>query len=112
MPFQLPRPTITKTRIWLARYIAVSADAMQLFLFPVFGEGFLSPLNAALDIFLCITLSILLGFRMWFLPSFLLEGLPLIDIAPTWTIAVLLATRSGPDENPLPPVIEDYNSAR
>ena len=102
---RLPRPTITKARISLARYIAVSADAMQLFLFPVFGEGFLSPLNAALDLMVCGLMTYLLGFRMWFLPSFLFEGLPLIDVAPTWTIAVFLATRSGPD---LPPVIETY----
>jgi hypothetical protein len=46
-----------------------------------------------------------LGFRMWFLPSFLFEGLPLIDIAPTWTIAAFLATRGGVEKD-VPPVID------
>jgi hypothetical protein len=102
---KLPRPQITKGRIRLARSIAVSADAMQLGFFPVFAAGFVSVLDIILDVAVCVLLSLLLGFRMWFLPSFLFEGLPLIDLAPTWTIAVFLATRGGVD---VPPVIELY----
>ena len=37
------------TRIWLARGIAAVADLLQATLFPLFAEGFLSPLNAVVD---------------------------------------------------------------
>jgi hypothetical protein len=106
---KLPRPQYTRGRIRLARFIALSADAMQLGFFPLFAEGFVSPLNLILDVVVCVVMSLLLGFRLWFLPSFLFEGLPLIDLAPTWTIAVFLATRDGPD---VPPVIETYEEKK
>ena len=102
---KLPRPQMTKGRIRLARFLAVSADAMQLGFFPVFAEGFASVLDMILDVVVCVLLSLLLSFRIWFLPSFLFEGLPLIDLAPTWTIAVFLATRGGVEQ---PPIIETY----
>jgi hypothetical protein len=39
-----------------------------------------------------------------FLPSFLTEGIPYLNLAPFWTLAVALATRGrGGPELPLPP---------
>jgi len=102
---KLPRPQITLTRIRIARFLAISADAIQWIMAPLFFEGFLSIFNVILDVGMCISMTMLLGFRVWFLPSFFFEGIPFLDLAPTWTIAVFLATRNGPD---LPPVIENY----
>lgn len=85
------------SRIRIARVIAVSADALQLGLFPLFAEGFVSPLDDALDVFVCVMLTYLLGWHYSFLPSFVVKVLPVADLVPTWTIAVFLATRQKRD---------------
>jgi hypothetical protein len=41
----------------------------------------------------CIILSLLLGWHLAFLPSFAVKLIPVADFAPTWTIAVLIASR-------------------
>lgn len=97
------RANITRGRIWLARAIAVGADAMQLGIFPLFAEGFASPLNMITDVVVAAVMTFLVGFHMAFVPSFLIEMMPIMDLAPTWTIAVLIATRGGA---PKPPVID------
>jgi hypothetical protein len=94
----------SRRRIWLARLIAVSADALQLGLFPVFAEGFASPFEIATDVFVAGALTFLLGWHIAFLPGFLLEALPMFDLAPTWTIAVLIATRKRDEARP--PIID------
>jgi hypothetical protein len=75
-----------------ARVIAVAADALQIFLFPVFGEGFASPMDAALDMGVALVLTRLVGFHWVFLPGLIAEAIPGLDLAPTWTAAVLFAT--------------------
>ncbi len=85
--------TISPTRIRIARYVAFSADLLQIGLFPLFGEGFFSPLADILDVVVCVILTRLIGWHYSFIPSFLAEIVPLVDLVPTWTIAVLLATR-------------------
>jgi hypothetical protein len=87
-----PRP-MSAQRIWLARGIAVAADLVQIAVFPYFVEGLLSPLNAALDIVVCGLLILLVGWHIVFLPTFIIEQLPFADLAPTWTLAALIATR-------------------
>ena len=82
-------------RIWLARGIAIAADLLQMAAFPYFFEGLLSPLNAILDVIVAGALILLVGWHIAFLPSFIVEQIPLADLSPTWTIAVLLATRKG-----------------
>ena len=76
----------------MARVIAALADAAQFFLFPLFGEGFASPLNVGLDLVLCLVMTRLVGFHWSFAPTFAAELVPVLDLAPTWTAAVLLAT--------------------
>jgi hypothetical protein len=85
--------TISKNKIWMARIIAVSADILQIGLFPLFGEGFVSPLADVLDVVVCGLLTALVGWHFVFLPSFVVKVLPVMDLAPTWTIAILIATR-------------------
>jgi len=104
------RATPSRNRIWLARFIAVAADAMQLGFFPMFAEGFASPLQIGTDILIAALMIFLVGWHIAFIPSFLLETLPFIDLAPTWTIAVLIATRTR--DQPQPPVIDVTEKSR
>jgi hypothetical protein len=96
---------VSRNRIWLARAIAVGADAMQLGIFPLFAEGFASPLNMITDVVVAGVMTFLVGFHIAFVPSFLIEMFPMIDLAPTWTIAILIATR-GSTKRPVIDVTE------
>jgi hypothetical protein len=86
--------------------IAVLADALQIGLFPVFGEGVLSPLNDMLDVAVAWLLTRLLGWHWAFVPSFIAELVPGIDLVPTWTLAVLMVTRQVVAPTAEPPTIE------
>ena len=77
---------------------------MQLGLFPLFAEGFASPFQIGTDILVAALMIFLVGWHIAFIPSFLLETLPFMDLAPTWTIAVLIATRTR--EEGRPPIID------
>lgn len=80
-------------RILAARVIAVLADAIQLGFMPLFAGGAPEVFDAVLDLVVGIAMIALCGFHWAFVPAFIAEMLPAIDLAPTWTIAVLLATR-------------------
>jgi hypothetical protein len=84
---------VTPNRVRAARILAVVADAVQLAGIPVFGPGFASPANDVLDVVVGGVLVWLVGFHWSFLPGFLAELVPGVDLVPTWTAAVLLATR-------------------
>jgi hypothetical protein len=94
--------------------IALFADALQIVFLPLFGEGVLSPVNDLLDIAVAWVLTRLLGWHWVFVPSFLAELVPGLDLVPTWTLAVLMVTRhmtAGSPETmapsrPGPPIIE------
>jgi hypothetical protein len=92
MTTDAPR-TISARRIWLARGLAVAADLVQIVFFPVLSEGFASPLDAVLDAVVAVLLTLLVGWHIAFIPSFIIKALPIADMAPTWTLAVLFATR-------------------
>ncbi len=82
-------------RILAARIIAVTADALQLGLFPVFVQGAVSPASDAVDLVVAALLLWLLGWHVAFLPSFIIELIPMADLFPTWTAAVFFVTRKG-----------------
>jgi hypothetical protein len=88
--------------------IAILADAVQIVFFPMFVEGAFSPLDDLLDIAVAWTLIRLLGWHWVFLPSFVAKVVPGVDLIPTWTMAVLVATRRVPSEHAKiePPIIE------
>lgn len=65
---------------------------MQLIAAPLFGEGFASPLNDALDLVVAGVLIKLLGFHWALLPATAAELVPALDLAPTWTASVLFIT--------------------
>lgn len=73
--------------------IAIAADVLQLGLLPLLGAGWLSPLNNAIDILVGFVMVRRLGWHLAFLPTFIAELLPFVDIFPSWTLAVLFVTR-------------------
>ena len=82
-------------RVRIARLIAVAADGIQIVAVPAFFSGVASPLNNALDLVVGVTMVLLVGWHVAFLPTFLTELIPFVDIFPTWTAAVFFVTRSG-----------------
>ena len=85
----------TQRRVLAARVLAVAADAVQFGLLPLFAGGATTGFDAVLDVAVGATMVALLGWHWAFLPAFALELLPAVDLAPTWTIAVFLATRNA-----------------
>jgi hypothetical protein len=79
--------------ILAARVIAVLADAIQLGFLPLFAGGAPEGFDAVLDLVVCGAMIALVGWHWAFLPAFIAEALPGLDLAPTWTLAVLFATR-------------------
>lgn len=85
----------------LAWFIAISADAVQFLAMPLFGEGMFSPINDALDVLVSVMFFVLLGWHPALMPALLAELIPGVDLVPTWTAAVFLATR-GMKDTPAP----------
>ena len=73
--------------------IALAADALQWVLLPLFWAGAASPVDEALDVVIGIALWRLLGWHWALLPTLVAELIPGVDLVPTWTAAVWLATR-------------------
>ena len=90
-----PQSTPSAARIRAARAIAVLADLVQIGFFPAFAGGALSLLNDGLDVVVGILMVALVGWHLAFLPSFVAELVPGLDLVPTWTLAVWFATRPG-----------------
>ncbi|HEY6572641.1 MAG TPA: hypothetical protein VI198_04915 [Candidatus Eisenbacteria bacterium] len=87
------RPAPSLRRIWIARLLAIAADAMQIVFLPFFGIGFISPVMDVLDVAVAIALTALVGWHWGFLPTFVAEIIPGVGLVPTWTLATFLATR-------------------
>lgn len=83
-------------RVLAARIIAVVADALQLGVLPLFAGGALSAVNDALDVVVAVAMIALVGWHWAFIPAFISELVPVLDLVPTWTAAALLATRQAP----------------
>src|SRR5215467_1352411 len=78
-----------RTRFQAAMLLAMAADALQIFVFPLFAEGALSPADDVLDLVVAAVLVHLLGWHWEFLPAFAAELVPGVDLVPFWTLAVL-----------------------
>lgn len=87
---------LTAERIRAARWLALGVDLLQVVLLPTFLPGFLSPAVEIVDVLAAIALVTLVGWHWAFLPTFVAELIPFVDLVPTWTAAVLIATRHGP----------------
>jgi hypothetical protein len=98
-----PRPAapdaIAGRRFARAWMLAIAADAVQWVFLPLFAPGGISPADAVLDVVVSVLLIRWCGWHWAFLPSMLAELIPGVDLIPTWTAAVWIATRgrgSGP----------------
>lgn len=99
------RPPLSPTRMRVAWAIALLVDALQLVTAPAeLGGPPVWFIEGAVDFVTMGVLWFVVGFHWAFLPSFVTKLLPFVDLAPTWTLAVFLATRGRGDiELPPPP---------
>jgi hypothetical protein len=97
-------PALTRTRMILALAIAVAADGLQLCLGFV-GWAFI---DQTIDCVAMILLSWVIGFHILFLPTFVVELVPLLEDLPTWTacVAAVIALRKR-EQRPPPPTPPD-----
>ena len=89
-------PLLTPRRVWIARALALFVDLVQWGLLP----ASLTPFNSAIDVAMGLTMVALVGWHWAFLPTFLAELVPFVDLVPTWTLAVMFATRGRVAEAP------------
>ena len=85
----------SRRRIALAFLVAITADAIQLPLTAGMIFGVTAPPLLAGDVFIDIVAMALvvrlIGFHWVLLPGFILEAIPGLDLAPTWTGCVAFA---------------------
>ena len=86
----MPKP-LTKTRARIALGLAIVVDVLQIALQAT--GPFQILLDWPLDLLTGLAMMALVGFHWAFLPTFLAEAVPWLDVVPTWTLAVLFATR-------------------
>src|SRR5712692_7678065 len=84
-----PTALSPRSRFRAAMILAIAADALQIFFFPLFAEGALAPADDVLDLAVAAVLVRLLGWHWEFLPAFLAELVPGVDLVPFWTLAVI-----------------------
>ena len=75
-------------RFRAALILAMAADALQIFVLPLFAGGALSPVDDVLDVLVAAVLVHLLGWHWEFLPAFAAELVPGVDLVPCWSLAV------------------------
>ena len=92
----------SQRRVRAAWIAAIAADALQLVLVPLVLGGALSPVNDWIDLAAAAVLISLAGWHWAFLPSFIIKLVPVVDLAPTWTIAMWVATRRSKAALPAP----------
>ena len=78
-------PPLTRARIIIALAVAVIADGLQFLLGP-FGWAFV---DKAIDVLAMGLTSWAVGFHWLFLPTFIVEFIPLTDMLPTWTACTI-----------------------
>ena len=97
-------PILTRSRIACAYGVAVVADVTQFLLGPL-GWAVADEL---VDISAMVLIWRLIGFHPVFLPTFVLEFLPITDMLPTWTGCVFIVVgirkrQQAAHSVPLPP---------
>jgi len=112
-------PPSSRWRFQTAMILAMAADALQIFVLPFFTEGALSPADDVLDLAVAAILVRLVGWHWEFLPAFVGELVPGVDLVPFWTFAVMNVYRKWKQmvvtedkTHDEPPVIEgEYKSS-
>jgi hypothetical protein len=107
------RHSLSRARILAAWSLALTIDGAQALAAATELSG---PLHLAiavgLDLVTMVIMWLLLGWHMVFLPSFISEMIPIVDLAPTWTAAVWFATRRGHVSAPTQPVLDADDEER
>jgi hypothetical protein len=86
---------LSRDRVLLARGVAFAADALQIWLFPLFAGGAAQGADAVLEVVVALLLCWICGFHPAFLPTVVAEALPVVDLFPSWTVATLFVTRNS-----------------
>jgi|SRR5580700_8530498 hypothetical protein len=106
----MKKPKLTQTRIRLAYAIAIIADTGKFPIFAVEATGFLAIPGAAadfaMDCFVAVAATVLLGFNWALLASFFAESIPGLDVFPTWTACVAYVVWQRKKEQAPLPVVE------
>lgn len=93
---RVPRPPDLEPRraaVRRAWIVAIVTDLVQWVLWPLFTFGAVTPFDDVVDVIVAVILIRLLGWHWAFLPAFVAEIIPGVNLVPTWTAAVFLATR-------------------
>ncbi len=85
---------LSRRRVLLAYAAALAVDGLQVGLGAATG-GLSMLVDKGLDLVAAVCLWALLGWHWALLPSFLVELVPVVELAPTWTAAVWFITRGG-----------------
>jgi hypothetical protein len=88
--------TLTPRQAGIARGLALLVDLAQWALLP----AALTPLNNAVDVATGLALVALVGWHWAFLPTFLAELVPFVELVPSWTLATMIATHGRVVEPP------------
>jgi hypothetical protein len=99
--FTAAPPPLTPSRIGAAYAVAIATDGLQFLLGPLGWAGADEMLDLAATALLWRTL----GFHPLFLPTFVIEFLPISDVLPTWTacVALVIGLRRRQQIEPPPP---------
>ena len=84
---------LRSSRRRFAFLVAIAADLLQVAAQPLFAAGGASPAGDVLDVAVAVIMIRVLGWHWAFLPTFIVELIPFVDLVPTWTAAVWIATR-------------------
>jgi hypothetical protein len=82
---RLLQPKYSRTRLVIALAAAATADVLQFVLGPVGWVFF----DDVIDVAAMAAVTLALGFHVLFLPTFLIELVPVADMVPTWTASVI-----------------------
>ena len=97
-----------RSHVRIAWVVAVLVDGLQLITAPAEWTGpVVWVVEAGVDLVTMGVMMFLVGFHWAFLPSLVTKFLPFIDLAPTWTVALFIATR---DRKKLAPPTEGRHS--
>ena len=92
-------PVLTRPRVWTACAVALLADGAQLLLGPLGWAG----LDEAIDVVAMLLLSATIGFHPLFLPTFVAEFIPMVDMLPTWTACTMVVIGLRRKKSAVPP---------
>jgi hypothetical protein len=86
-----------RRRLAIALVLALVADSIQWVAFPLFVGGATSPFDLVLEIAVAIGMIALVGWHWSFIPTFIAELAPVVELVPSWTLAWWIATRGRGD---------------